>query len=212
FDEIQGTTVYDESGNNNTGIISGSAAVMNGVVGKAMSFNGTNYVNCGNNPSIKVTGSMTLIFWAKPSNVALPSRQNPICKAYGAELCITMEPNGQLSYFHGSAGTNNSPYFGWGTAGIFESNIWVHVAIVRDNINRKMYLYKNGKLVNAATWPSAYDPSSSASYNFLIGAGYVNRFYGFIDDVRIYSTVFTQAKIQQQYAEGLKAHQNLAVK
>jgi len=123
-----------------------------------------------------------------------------------------MEPNGQLSYYHGSAGKNGSPYFGWGTVSVFVDNTWVHIGIVRDNIARKMYLYKDGKQVNTAVWTSVYDPSPSASYNFLIGAGYVNKFVGVIDDVRIFKEAFTQAQIEQLYAEGLQTHQNLAKK
>ncbi len=211
FDNIIGNTVYDTSGKNNA-TVSGGVSVIGGAVGNGFNFNGANYINCGNSSSIKVTGSMTLTFWAKPNNIALPNRQNPICKAYGAEICITMETNGQLSYFHGSAGTNGSPYFGWGTTNVFNSNTWVHIGIIRNNATRRMYLYKNGKQVNTTTWASTYDPVASASYNFQIGAGYVNRFVGVIDEVRLFEEALSQSVIEQLYAQGLKDHQNLAIK
>jgi len=211
FDNIQGTTVYDDSGNNN-GQISGTVSVVDGIAGgNGLNLNG-GYVNCGNDPSIRVVSSMTLEFWAKPNNIASPSRQNPVCKAYGGEFCLTMEPSGGLSYYHGSAGANGSPYMGLTTAGMLANNIWTHIAIVRNNETRTIYVYKDSKLVNTRTWTSGYDPAPSASYNFQIGAGYVNRFYGIIDEVRFYKEMLTQTQIEQHYAQGLKIHQNLAMK
>jgi len=45
-----------------------------------------------------------------------------------------------------------------------------------------------------------------------MNTSYHERFGGFIDDVRIYSEAYTQAQIEQLYAEGLQTHQNLAKK
>jgi len=196
-----GSTIVDELGTNNC-TLSGGGNLAEGVFDKAVNFTGSNFINCGNPSGLRVTGSMTLSFWAKPSNVASPSRQNLICKAYGGEFCLTMEPYGSLSYFHGSCGGNCGPYIGWSLPNMFVNNKWVHVLIVRDNQTRSLKGYKNGKLVAQRTWTSDYDPKDSSDI-FYISRGYVYYFRGVIDDVRIFSEPFTIAQVKQLYAEGL---------
>ena len=61
FDNIQGTTVYDDSGYNNNGTIVG-AAVVDGVMGKALNFGGSNaYVVT----PAKLGAVSTITAWAK---------------------------------------------------------------------------------------------------------------------------------------------------
>ncbi|MCG2690128.1 prepilin-type N-terminal cleavage/methylation domain-containing protein [Candidatus Parcubacteria bacterium] len=205
-----GSTIVDESGKGDNCTLTGGGNLADGVFGTAVNFTGSNYINCGDVVDLNIIGSMTLSFWAKPSSVASPSRQNPICKAYGGEFCLTMEPAGSLSYYHGSCGGNCSPYIGWGLPSMFIDNEWVHVLIVRDNVARSLKGYKNGKLVAQTTWTSGYDPVASGN-NFYIARGYVSYFRGTIDDVRIFSEVFTIAQVQQLYVEGLAKH-SLALK
>ena len=205
FDETSGSVAKDNYFNQLHGTVVGTAQWVKGIVNNGFSFSGSNYIDCGTNQKIQVVSSMTLEFWAKPSSIASPQRQNPVCKAYWAEVCLTMETNGSLSYYHGSGG----PYMGAGAGNMFVDNEWTHVVISRDNSARLVRIYKNGKLVSTTGWSSGYDPVASSN-NFLIGAGYVNNFRGIIDEVRIYETALPVAVIQQRYAEGLKTHQSLA--
>jgi len=158
-------------------------------------FNGsTDYINCGNKPSVQITGDLTLVYWAKPVNVA-SARQNPLCKSYGAEFCLTMEPAGSLSYYHGSAGRNASPYMGFGSSGMFSNGTWVHVAVTRNVSGRRMKSYKNGSYKSTVTWTSDKDPSVSLAYNLQIGAGYVSKFNGFMDEVLIFNRTLSDFEI-----------------
>jgi len=212
LEDLTGGLAKDDSGfNSNCSVVGSGLSAVQGVVNNSVNFAGSGYLNCVNPSNLQIVGNMTLTFWAKPSNVASPSRQNPICKAYGGEFCLTMEPGGSLSYFHGSCGGNCSPYIGWGLPSMFADNIWVFVAITRDMTTRTLRGYKNSTLVSSRAWTATYDPKASTN-NFYIGAGYVNYFRGIIDDVRIYSSALTQAQIQQHYAYGLPTHQNLAAR
>ncbi|MDP3057058.1 MAG: LamG-like jellyroll fold domain-containing protein [bacterium] len=165
--------------------------------GNALNFNGSSSVDFGLT-SMPLTGDLTIEFWANPSSVSSPSRQNPICKSYGGEFCLTMEISGQLSYYHGSAGGNNSPYMSFNTPNVFENNKWVHVVITRNKATRTMKSYKNGSPASSGTWTSSYDPSVS-TYNLFAGEGYVNNFKGLIDEVRIYNRVLSNTEALEHY-------------
>jgi hypothetical protein len=77
---------------------------------------------------------------------------------------------------------------------------WHHYAItVNSNGNVKFYYdgtYKGG---GTAT-------KTETSFTFQISSDDYRRLTGYIDNVRIYSTALTSARIQQHYAEGLLNH------
>ena len=190
--------ISDSSGENNNGTVFNFPTLTDGKFGSALSFDGTDdYVNTGNSTSLKITGDLTIEFWAKPTNIS-SGRQNPICKSYGAEFCLTQETNGSLSYYHGSAGGNANPYIGFSTPNMFTDNTWVHVVISRNVSSRTLTSYKNGVFASSTTWTSDKDPSVS-SYDFKIGAGYVNTYNGSIDEVRIYNRALSAEEISAHY-------------
>jgi len=162
--------------------------------GNALSFDGNDFVDFGN-PNIPLTGNLTIEFWAKPTNVSY-ARQNPICKYYINEFCLTMETNGSLSYYHG----NNSSYISFNAPNIFSNNVLVHFVLTRDLATRTLRAYKNGNFVNFATWSSNYDPVATNNYTLKIGRGYLsNDFRGVIDEVRIYNRVLSESEINEHY-------------
>jgi len=70
FDNIQDTTVYDDSGLDNNGVISG-AVQADGVVGKALSFNGSDDYVYINNVSLSLRPNiLTRSFWIKPNDMS----------------------------------------------------------------------------------------------------------------------------------------------
>ena len=65
FDEIKGGIAKDSSGNGNDGTIYGAEAIA-GKTGQVLSFDGVNdYVDCGNNGSLKITDAITVEAWVK---------------------------------------------------------------------------------------------------------------------------------------------------
>ena len=66
FDNINGATVYDDSGNNNNGANTGAVQV-DGVVGKGFEFNSTDVVFVNSSASLNDYDGLTLSAWAKPT-------------------------------------------------------------------------------------------------------------------------------------------------
>ena len=158
-----GSTRKDASLNGYNGAVDGSgvAATNAGMIGPADSFTGTgnNYpssggISCGN---VSVTASQTIELWLKPSNQS--QRRNPINKAYGGEGTITLETNGKIGYYYGTAGYDGTPYMGFGSlSGQLGIGQWAHVTLVRDLVvPRTLHWYANGiEITNApANYSSA---------------------------------------------------------
>jgi hypothetical protein len=67
FDEGKGETAADASGNGNKGVLLGNAKWVDGKVGGAVSFDGTNasYVQVQSSDSLNMTNETSVVFWVK---------------------------------------------------------------------------------------------------------------------------------------------------
>ncbi len=148
FDEGKGDTVKDSTENEHEGQFVNDLNWVEGKFGDALEFDGTGYIDLGNEESLQFDGSVTIVYWSKPANVAA-GRQNIVCKAFGGEGCLTQETNGVISFYWGDCGGNCEPYVEVQRppAGTIVDNQWMHIAHVRDVRSRKYQMYKNGEVV-----------------------------------------------------------------
>lgn len=201
FDDEGGDTARDSSGNDHDGKLMANPKWVDGQFGGALEFDGTNYVDMGNAESLQFDGDVTIVFWAKPENVAA-GRQNIVCKAYGGEGCLTQETNGVMSFYWGDGGGNAEPYVEVARppAGTIVSGEWIHVAEVRDVGERQYRMYKNGKVVASAGWNKCgahpCGDSTPSNLNLYIGHGYAGKFRGILDEVAIIGAVLSEADIK----------------
>ena len=209
FDEGNGKTAKDGSPNKNDGALTGNPKWVNGKFGKALEFNGTNFVDMGNDESLQFDGDVTIVFWARPEEVA-GGRQNIVCKAYGGEGCLTMEPDGRLSFYWGDNGGNGQPYVEVQRPppGTFQSKEWIHVAETRDVKKRKYNMYKDGKVAATAGWNKCgahpCGDSTPSGLNLYIAHGYAGKFRGILDEVAIFNVVLSEDDINTIMDKGLE--------
>jgi len=205
FNEGTGDVATDASGNGNDGTINGATWVDGKFGSKALSFDGAESVDMGN---LQFAGTVTIVFWAKPSSVAA-GRQNILCKAYGGEGCLTMEPDGRLSFYWGDCGGNCDPYVEVARPepGTFVDNEWIHVAETRDVSIREYNMYKNGEVAATDTWAECGShpcgDGAASDLNLLIGDGYAGKFRGIIDEVGIFNVVLSEDDIENIMNNGL---------
>ena len=150
-------------------------------------------LNEGNKPQYQITGSQTISMFI---HCLQNGRQNPVAKAYAGEGTITIEPDGLLHYYFGSGGGNNSPYQAFGSNKLIPFGKLTHIAIVRDNKNRTLTWYIDGKMTNEGKWASNIKNVKKSSLPLLIGEGYTaNKYKGSIHDLSIYDRALSSTQI-----------------
>jgi len=226
FDECQGTTAHDASGNGNHGTINigssvpqttvgtcsaptdGTGAWYNGREGwinSAMSFDGVDdwvSVSDNNNHFDFGTGNFTFAAWiykpsgGKTSPGIISKNANP-----GYKFNLNAGTGLYLGIYDGSWHNYVS------VSGIVKNNSWQYVAITADRGGDVGY-FVNGELKDTDNISGTALVNLSNSSSLRIGddswcrAYYCGQFDGFIDDVRIYNYALTEEQVKLLYNEG----------
>jgi prepilin-type N-terminal cleavage/methylation domain-containing protein len=189
LDEESG--IYKDSNNGIKCVEEGDVLSDEGVLGTSARFDGdsTNYIDCDNPSELQITGSKTISMWVHPTN--LDERWSLVSKAYGGEGAVTLQTDGTVNYYYGTAGRHGSPFQQLKMTDVMEINKWTHLMIVRELTDEKQELrwYKDGKLISNAA--AEFEQAEVSSNNFFIGKGHVPTYEGLIDEVHIYNAAFS---------------------
>ncbi len=188
----------DSSGNGNTGNFGTAPANPTwspnnpSGSGNSLSFDGGDFVNCGNKSSLDIptTGKVTVMAWVKRNalagNAGVVSKRNATNTNY--ELGITS--GGNIFNYDGTNTRTSTK-----TVAIGE---WHHIAMSINSGNVTFYL--DGALDNSL----ASTLGTIHTGGLFIGKGQIGAEYfnGLISDARVYSESITLTQIQKIYAEG----------
>jgi glucose/arabinose dehydrogenase/PKD repeat protein len=189
FNTVNGSTVADLSGNNNTGTVSNAVASVAGKYGGALSFNGTNArVNVAGSASLQLTSGMTLEAWVNPAVVANDWTDVVYKGNDNYYLEASSFGNGGRP---GAGGTfSTAPLYGPSALPV---NTWSHLAVTYDRVTLRLYV--NGVQVSSVGRSAAIATSTNPLQ--IGGDGiYGQYFQGLIDEVRVFNLARTQAQIQ----------------
>ena len=182
-----------DSAGKNHGRASGGVKYAPGISGLAFKLDGKDaHINVGSPAVVQITGDQTIAMWLKPERLGV--RQNPIAKAYGGEMTITLEEDGGLTYFYGTHGQNAHPYDHFLLAGnVVNTGKWTHIAVVRDFKARKLRWYINGIL--KLTRDAKYNKARASNLPLYIGKGYLKNYCGLIDEVCIWARALSAPEV-----------------
>ena len=190
FDEGSGTTVTDQSGNGNTGTVSGTTWAATGKYGKALQFNGSSaLVTIPDAASLHLTTGMTLEAWVNPSTVN-GNWRDVIYKGNDNYYLEATSSNASKPDAGLIAGGSYADAYG---SAALTANSWTYLAETYDGATLRLYV--NGTQVAS----TAHTGTISTSTNPLQIGGdslYGQNFAGMIDEVRIYNTALTPTQIQ----------------
>jgi beta-galactosidase len=182
--------IQDGSGNGLNGTIMGNPFFIEGIVGKALTFDGVNdNVDCGNNAAFDITEQITLSAWVNP-NDAGNGQHNPYVG------------KGDTAYALKHASGNSIEFFiydgGWHTANASVDDSfngdWHHVAGTYDGLEAKTYVDGILGATNAHVGAIAVQTHNLTMGNNSQESG---RFYdGAIDEVKIYNRALSKAEIR----------------
>jgi uncharacterized protein (TIGR02145 family) len=213
-DDISGTTAYDRSGSGNNGTLTNGPTKVPGIVGQALSFNGsTQYVTAGDPANLDPTGSFSLSTWVKTTQSLSGGTYAAIA---GKGFLATT--NGYGLFLSGD--NSSKPYFQARTGGTVVETYgpsvndgkWHLLTGVRDHAGNTNYLYIDGRLVGTGTGALT---SYTSTNPFSVGARYStiwqHYYAGATDEVRFYNRALTAGEIQSLYALGQSDKTNSAV-
>jgi hypothetical protein len=210
MDEGAGSTIYDESDNNNDGTLNlgtlGNTVVANAWTtrknGYCLSFDGADdYIDLGNPTSLQIAGPISISAWILVDDA--PANQDTIIsrRETSSNWQFAVNTAGKLYFSFWSGGVEVEMVSGTTT---ISYGTWHHAAITYDMSNIKLYL--DGKLDKTEPATATMDTNSTKT---LIGRFYTGDgqpFDGKIDDVRIYNYARTAEQVQQDYNEGVAVH------
>lgn len=195
FDEGEGNTAYDTSGNDNDGTIYG-ASWTDGKFGEALSYDGSSndYVNCGNDESLNITDEITIEAWVyKKSNTFYPgivskSRPGTTEQSYS----LRFRNDGRAHFFVCA----NDGTVGSATSSVLENNRWYFLVGTYDKSHVKLYV--DGDEVDSMEWSKDI---KNVTLGVLIGRSHTSGRYfnGTIDEVRIYDRGLSAEEISDLY-------------
>jgi chitodextrinase len=198
LDEGAGTAVLDSSGRGNLGTLVGSPVWTTGMLGKALSFNGTPgmvSVNGGGSVANLQTTGMTVAAW--------------INRAAGRGRILDKDNNGAGGWFFAVSSAGNLAFWTNAFAGSSSRNSavllatgrWQHVAATWDGSasGANIHLYIDGALSDGASMNASGAPRSDAMTPLTLGnvpsvTSY--NFKGSLDDLRIYNRILSPAEIR----------------
>ena len=205
----------DDSRYKNTGVNTGFSYSTTHKVGThSLSCDGSGNVNLGNPEQLQITGNQTICFWMYNNTVG--TRQNPYAKAYAGEGTITLETDGDLSYYYGNLGLNGGSsgtnYQGVRTIGTppITNGKWNWVCLVRDLTNMEISWYINNKL--NTTVAAIFSEAMPGLLPAYIGYGYVSALNGLIDDFRINNFAFGENERNFVWNKGEGTSESLPLK
>jgi len=194
FDEadMEGETIKDVWGNND-GTLVGDPATVEGKVGKALEFDGTDgYVEIPDDESLQLWNAHTLEAWIYQKE----SRSSRIIDKIGAGtangLHLDTHPGTTLRSCAGDCVSSADDY---------TLEEWHHVAITFDEGNVNLYI--DGAMVGEGSVPSPL-AGNDLSLRIAADSNGQNLFLGIIDEVRVYNRALSEGEINQNMnAEGL---------
>ena len=199
FDEGEGTTAEDVTGNGHTATIEGAEWTDRGKYGSALKFNGTSScVTVPESSELDFSEEFTLESWVKPEGEL---HHDPIVFKEGAgfpsyALGIGIPHSAKAEGVIGQEGEGHENVY---SSESLEAKVWSHLALTYDGA--KLRLYVNGELVATEAVENT-DSGSPGPLTIGCDALYGNYFKGRIDELRIYNRALSEAELRQTMNAG----------
>ncbi|HAM38460.1 MAG: hypothetical protein A2539_06405 [Elusimicrobia bacterium RIFOXYD2_FULL_34_15] len=198
FDECSGIVAEDTSNNNNGTLVNNPVRV-NGIIGKALEFDGTNkYVSISDNNSLDITNAITLEAWVKSDRITQDNGPTRRIIDKGVYILAASDK----AYFKIYVNcVSKSVEKSWTCS---DTGVWHHLVGTYDSAGgcNNMKLYQDGVLMAQTTVTGKIDTNSSI-LNIGRQGPTTGRFDGIIDEVKIYNRALTAEEVVEHYQSTL---------
>jgi hypothetical protein len=197
FDEGSGTVAYDTSGNGNDAVFTGDPQWVAGQFGGALEFDGSgDFLDCGNDPSLMISGAVTMTAWIRLGAVGIDHKiggnQDGANGGYKMSMYNTDKVEFEIRTAANAAVLNRN--VAGGTT--MDAGVWYHIAGVYSQEDGYIRTYVDGVLDREMATAEALGASPG---NLYMGCEPYNtgayHFNGVMDDLRLYSRALTEPEI-----------------
>ncbi|KKU57535.1 MAG: hypothetical protein UX80_C0014G0002, partial [Candidatus Amesbacteria bacterium GW2011_GWA2_47_11b] len=220
LDEQNGTTnayIKDSSGNNNNSNAIGGTTFIQGVLGKARSFNNSasDYITIPDSASLSITSTLTVDGWFYFNGfedydpLIVKGDQGPTIADTSYNLIVSSA--GTL-YWAVNDDTNNAMIRRFSGINLTTGK-WYHVAGTYDGgtSNTGLHIYINGTLADgtvdsSGTFAALRDTAGTISLGKMPRSGITDYMNGSVDEARISNSVRSADLIRQAYEVGKRTH------
>jgi Concanavalin A-like lectin/glucanases superfamily len=187
FDQGEGTTVEDVTGDGNTATIEGAQWTTHGRYGDAVEFDGEQCVSVPNSEALQLTEAFTVEAWVKLQG--LPTDDPIFFKETEADYSYAMDVG------FGNEGDPAGFLGGEELVGpsSIESNVWTHIAFTYDGSETRLFV-DGEQVASEQVGPLATD-SEGPLYIGCDGPAWGDHFRGRIDEVRIYERALDEDEV-----------------
>lgn len=190
----------DSSANNNNLTLVGNPSFVPGVIGNALSFDGTNYAYA--NSAMTLGSSWTLSAWFKTSSL---SSWQVILSYNLPYIAISNQGNVFGSFYDDNSGIQK--YIpNWIVDGPRPApNTWYLVTLTYNSSSQTMTLYFDGRSVASVSNVKNHQ-SCTTMYLAIMGCSGGYNYIGAIDDIYVFPSALSMADVKKLYAKGLPKH------
>jgi len=175
------------------------------IANETVRLDGTKYMRFQNNADFNISGSFTVSLWENLSSIngTYPSlfslSSPPIQSLMYAGLLFGYHHSGIRYVYASSNGTSWDQIYAF-NLGAPDYGVWVHWEVGYDEPTKKLYLFKNGTLLNTFTLTANLynDPAKNAYIGEPYNTGYINALvadFNFTAGICIHKSNFTPASI-----------------
>ena len=198
------TTLRDIAGGND-GTFVGTTAYTTGKVGQAFDFNGSSSVSVGSPTPLKLTNSVTVDAWVRPTALPAPGSLMGVATKWVQNFSVGDNTDSFALWLQNNGGTLqvfSGVHLASGAepilvGGAVPLNTWSHVAMTYDHTTGTFTIYVNGVSVGTVANPAQGIIGKDSP--IAIGreqSGQTRFFTGQIDEVEIFDRALTVAEIQ----------------
>ena len=193
LDEGSGTTATDESGNGNSGTVTG-ATWTTGKSGGGLSFDGNDYITKTNPSSgVKPSSEVAIAAWIKTSVTDTGGAE---VVSMGDSYALRVEKDGNIKFFY----YNGSGYKSVRTTGVNVLNgAWHHIVGQKTGATLQIYVDGSSKISTSNTGTIRYTLGTNLYIGNHGNGGTSYDFRGSIDDVRIYNQALSNQEALDLY-------------
>jgi hypothetical protein len=201
FEEGQGTTTADATGNGNDGTFNGGVAWVDGYIGEGVHFDedGERIVVGPLDPSGD-TNAMTLAAWINWEGLNHSRTQQGIIGKRlgwdpGTDVKWFWQTNSAGDLLFRADAADGGAAFGWGNAALEpHANEWAHVALTWDDDDTIQYV--NGEQVSSGNVAFRDTADETPMTIGCVQSDWNETFVGTIDEVYIFNSALSQAQLQ----------------